>query len=233
MNGPKASPANVSLDSNHSSRSLGRRFSYTPTGVRAVKDVPYTRLLDSPNMLPKLDSEPKLHHTKASLNIPETPKTSCSDSTLAVEYFVPAVPPSESKHSLLSNEAEMADALEFQRTVSISSGQSEAFYSADEDTLTLGGKIIQCACYQNTSFKILGSVVDGKKFTSETKISESTVKAMPRLTSYSSEQDFTSQDVKPGAPIRAELSPLSASLPHDIVSSARHVFYSMKCLQIL
>jgi hypothetical protein len=143
VNGPKASPANISLDSNHSSRSLGRRFSYTPTGVRAVKDVPYTRLLDSPNLLPKLDSDSKLHHTKASLNIPEAPKTSCSDSTLAVEYFVPAVPPSESKHSLLSNEAEMADALEFQRTVSISSGQSEAFYSADEDSGMLGGKVIQ------------------------------------------------------------------------------------------
>jgi hypothetical protein len=89
-----------------------------------------------------LDSESKLHHTKASLNIPEAPKTSCSDSTLAVEYFVPAVPPSESKHSLLSNEAEMADALEFQRTVSISSGQSEAFYSADEDSGMLGGKVV-------------------------------------------------------------------------------------------
>jgi len=61
-------------------------------------------------------------------------------------------------------------------------------------------------------------VIDGKKFTSETQISESSVKPMPRLTSYSSEQDFTSQDVKPGAPIRAEL---SASVPHDIVSSAK------------
>jgi len=127
------------VDSNLSGRSLGRRFSYTPTGVRTVKDVPYTRLLDSPNLLPKLDSDSKLHNTKAALNVPETPKTSCSDSKLAVEYFVPAVPPSESRHSLLSNEAEMADALEFQRTVSISSGQSEAFYSADEDSTALGG----------------------------------------------------------------------------------------------
>ncbi|XP_059485480.1 bridge-like lipid transfer protein family member 1 isoform X2 [Neocloeon triangulifer] len=201
----KPSPANVSIDSNQSGRSLGRRFSYTPTGVKTIKDVPYTRLLDSPNMLPKLDSDSKLHNTKAALNVPETPKASSSDSKLAVEYFVPAVPPSESKHSLLSNEAEMADALEFQRTVSISSGQSEAFYSADEDSLTIGG-----------------SVVDGKKFTSETQIAETAAKPIARLTSYSSEQDITSQEAKPGEPMRSRLSPLSASVPHDIVSSVRY-----------
>ncbi|XP_065331514.1 bridge-like lipid transfer protein family member 1 isoform X1 [Cloeon dipterum] len=201
----KPSPANISINSNQSDRSLGRRFSYTPTGVKTVKDVPYTRLLDSPNLLPKLDSDSKLHNNKAALNIPETPKASSSDSKLAVEYFVPSVPPSESKHSLLSNEAEMADTLEFQRTVSISSGQSEAFYSADEDSTIVGG-----------------SVVDGKKFTSETQIAETVAKPIPRLTSYSSEQDFTSQDTKPGEPMKPRLAPLSASVPHDIISSVKY-----------
>lgn len=59
--------------------------------------VPYSRLVDySPTGLlpPKLDSDSKLHtadHNKSILSVPETeahPKSSASDSRLAVDYFV-------------------------------------------------------------------------------------------------------------------------------------------------
>ncbi|KAG8228088.1 hypothetical protein J437_LFUL000087, partial [Ladona fulva] len=72
---------------------LGRRFSCTSAGgvvpstdvTSAAKDVPYARLLDSPALPPKLDSDSRL-------DVPETvvvevPKSSCSDSKLSVDYF--------------------------------------------------------------------------------------------------------------------------------------------------
>ncbi|BES96456.1 Fragile site-associated protein C-terminus [Nesidiocoris tenuis] len=134
-----------------------RRFSYTSTIPNRSstnghsKDVPYARLMDSSptNLLPpKLDSDSRLHasdKTKGVLNIPENeslPKSSISDSKLAVDYFNSTVQqynalvnsalaqctidPSESEHSLQEQLV--------QRTVSMcSENQSEAFFSAEED----------------------------------------------------------------------------------------------------
>ncbi|XP_033221657.1 transmembrane protein KIAA1109-like [Belonocnema kinseyi] len=80
---------------------LGRRFSYTSNRGSNVKDVPYSRLVDaSPiNQLPlKLDSDSILNteRSKSILNVPEietAPKSSASDSKLAVDYF--SVPENE------------------------------------------------------------------------------------------------------------------------------------------
>ncbi|XP_043249927.1 transmembrane protein KIAA1109 isoform X1 [Colletes gigas] len=74
---------------------LGRRFSYTSMRGNSVKDVPYSRLVDASPVaqLPqKLDSDSKLHteRSKSILNVPEieaAPKSSVSDSKLAVDYF--------------------------------------------------------------------------------------------------------------------------------------------------
>ncbi|XP_046668210.1 transmembrane protein KIAA1109 homolog isoform X3 [Homalodisca vitripennis] len=141
--------------------SLGRRFSYTsctnsskPAANGQSKDVPYARLLDaSPTTLlpPKLDSDSRLHATRSILSVPEAesaPKSSVSDSKLAVDYFnttaqqynalvnsvncpsqpSSAVISSESDHSLGRDEALV------ERTVSIcSENQSEAFFSAEEE----------------------------------------------------------------------------------------------------
>ena len=73
----------------HSSRS----------GNNVTRDVPYTRLMDhSPTSIlpPKLDSDSMLNteRSKSILNVPETeaaPKSSASDSKLAVDYFNTAV----------------------------------------------------------------------------------------------------------------------------------------------
>uniref|UniRef100_A0A0A9WZW5 Fragile site-associated protein C-terminal domain-containing protein n=1 Tax=Lygus hesperus TaxID=30085 RepID=A0A0A9WZW5_LYGHE len=134
-----------------------RRFSYTSTIPNRSstnghgKDVPYARLVDSsPTGLlpPKLDSDSRLHateRTRGILNVPEVetqPKSSISDSRLAVDYFNSTaqqynalvnsalaqctIDPSESEHSL-------QDQL-VQRTISMcSENQSEAFFSAEED----------------------------------------------------------------------------------------------------
>ncbi|KAF4529366.1 hypothetical protein B566_EDAN016815, partial [Ephemera danica] len=116
--------------------SLGRRFSYT-TGFKPNKDVPYARLMDSPNFLPKLDSDSRLHtnvRSKSVLNVPETPKTSCSDSKLAVDYFIQA------EEEIVGSHHSLTEEMKVQRTVSMGSeNQSEAFFSADEDTTTLSG----------------------------------------------------------------------------------------------
>lgn len=69
------------------------------SGSNVTRDVPYTRLMDhSPtNILPpKLDSDSVLNaeRSKSILNVPETegaPKSSASDSKLAVDYFNTAV----------------------------------------------------------------------------------------------------------------------------------------------
>ncbi|XP_048267008.1 transmembrane protein KIAA1109 homolog isoform X2 [Bombus terrestris] len=74
---------------------LGRRFSYTSIRGSSVKDVPYSRLVDASPVvqLPqKLDSDSKLHteRSKSILSVPEietAPKSSVSDSKLAVDYF--------------------------------------------------------------------------------------------------------------------------------------------------
>ncbi|XP_015586515.1 uncharacterized protein KIAA1109 isoform X3 [Cephus cinctus] len=79
---------------------LGRRFSYTSIRGSNIKDVPYSRLVDaSPiTQLPqKLESDSKLNseRSKSILSVPEietAPKSSASDSKLAVDYFnAPAV----------------------------------------------------------------------------------------------------------------------------------------------
>ncbi|XP_049857041.1 transmembrane protein KIAA1109 homolog isoform X4 [Schistocerca gregaria] len=158
-----ASPSPVSTYSDK--RGLGRRFSYTSSGPNRAsaschQAVPYSRLVDnSPTLLlpPKLDSDSKLHHPESSksiLSVPEAeapPKSSVSDSRLAVDYFTTdeetqqstseqhdaAVPnvSSESRQSLTADAAEEILCKEVQRTVSMSSeNHSEAFYSADEET---------------------------------------------------------------------------------------------------
>ncbi|XP_057320080.1 bridge-like lipid transfer protein family member 1 isoform X4 [Microplitis mediator] len=74
---------------------LGRRFSYTSIRGSNLKDVPYSRLVDaSPiTQLPqKLDSDSKLNseRSRSILSVPEidsAPKSSVSDSKLAVDYF--------------------------------------------------------------------------------------------------------------------------------------------------
>ncbi|OAD56139.1 hypothetical protein WN48_04013 [Eufriesea mexicana] len=74
---------------------LDRRFSYTSMRGSSVKDVPYSRLVDASPVvqLPqKLDSDSKLHteRSKSILSVPEietAPKSSVSDSKLAVDYF--------------------------------------------------------------------------------------------------------------------------------------------------
>nr|XP_012134687.1 PREDICTED: uncharacterized protein KIAA1109 isoform X12 [Megachile rotundata] len=74
---------------------LDRRFSYTSMRGNNVKDVPYSRLVDASPVaqLPqKLDSDSKLHteRSKSILSVPEietAPKSSVSDSKLAVDYF--------------------------------------------------------------------------------------------------------------------------------------------------
>ncbi|XP_014242068.1 uncharacterized protein KIAA1109 isoform X2 [Cimex lectularius] len=135
-----------------------RRFSYTSTTPNRSstnghgKDVPYSRLVDSsPTSLlpPKLDSDSRLHASdkaRSILSVPESeiqPKSSISDSKLAVDYFnstaqqynalvnsalaqVCTIDPSESEHSLQEQLV--------QRTISMcSENQSEAFFSAEED----------------------------------------------------------------------------------------------------
>ncbi|XP_069702783.1 bridge-like lipid transfer protein family member 1 isoform X3 [Periplaneta americana] len=164
-----ASPSPVSCYGDK--RALGRRFSYTSASNRSgnnatTRDVPYARLVDnSPTNLlpPKLDSDSMLNaeRSKSILSVPETegaPKSSISDSKLAVDYFntpptkesyqqgtsnvvlvtkptlSSEVNPSESHHSLSMDNAEENLRKEVQRTVSMSSeNHSEAFYSADED----------------------------------------------------------------------------------------------------
>ncbi|EZA51340.1 hypothetical protein X777_10025 [Ooceraea biroi] len=91
LNVASASP----LISNEDRKPLDRRFSYTSMRGPNAKDVPYSRLIDaSPvTQLPqKLDSDSKLNaeRSKSILSVPEietAPKSSVSDSKLAVDYF--------------------------------------------------------------------------------------------------------------------------------------------------
>nr|CAD7595535.1 unnamed protein product [Timema genevievae] len=159
--GNNESPSPVSSHSDK--RPPSRRFSYTSTSNRIannIRDVPYARLMDhSPTNLlqPKLDSDSKLNneHNNSTLGVPEkeqTPKSSVSDSKLAVNYFTTAsaeprsltevvIPgmggrcnPSDTHHILDKVESV---GQEVQRTVSMSSeNHSEAFYSADEEVIS-------------------------------------------------------------------------------------------------
>ncbi|XP_051162533.1 transmembrane protein KIAA1109 homolog isoform X5 [Leptopilina boulardi] len=91
LSATSASPLTGSCDR----KSLGRRFSYTSNRGSNIRDVPYSRLVDaSPiSQLPqKLDSDSILNteRSKSILNVPEietAPKSSVSDSKLAVDYF--------------------------------------------------------------------------------------------------------------------------------------------------
>nr|CAD7411814.1 unnamed protein product [Timema cristinae] len=97
--GNNESPSPIS--SHNDKRPPSRRFSYTSANNRIannIRDVPYARLMDhSPTNLlqPKLDSDSKLNneHNISTLSVPEkeqTPKSSVSDSKLAVNYFTMA-----------------------------------------------------------------------------------------------------------------------------------------------
>ncbi|XP_014476117.1 PREDICTED: uncharacterized protein KIAA1109 isoform X1 [Dinoponera quadriceps] len=91
LNVASASPLISSVDR----KPLDRRFSYTSMRGPNVKDVPYSRLIDASPVaqLPqKLDSDSKLNaeRSKSILSVPEietAPKSSVSDSKLAVDYF--------------------------------------------------------------------------------------------------------------------------------------------------
>ncbi|CAH1406051.1 unnamed protein product [Nezara viridula] len=147
-----------------------RRFSYTSTTPNSrssngpARDVPYSRLLDaSPTSLfpPKLETDNvsmrlsagSAEKTRSILSVPQEstesqPKSSISDSKLAVDYFNSTVQqynalvnsaiahqcevdPSESDHSLQEQLV--------QRTISMcSENQSEGFFSAEEE-LSQGG----------------------------------------------------------------------------------------------
>ncbi|XP_020299521.1 uncharacterized protein KIAA1109 isoform X8 [Pseudomyrmex gracilis] len=91
LNVASASP----LISGDDRKPLDRRFSYTSMRGPNAKDVPYSRLIDASPVaqLPqKLDSDSKLNaeRSKSILSVPEietVPKSSVSDSKLAVDYF--------------------------------------------------------------------------------------------------------------------------------------------------
>ncbi|KAK9874269.1 hypothetical protein WA026_002622 [Henosepilachna vigintioctopunctata] len=153
---------NTSID-----RRSNRRFSSSSVRSAITKDVPYARLIDTCTPLlttAKLDSDSKLHMEKGKLSvitaeIDSTPKSSISDSKLAVDYFnapksevVDVQGPSmnvfaESPGANVSlnesmsqqsigtrNSSEERLQKEVQRTTSMSSeNHSEAFFSADED----------------------------------------------------------------------------------------------------
>ncbi|KAK6639579.1 hypothetical protein RUM43_007852 [Polyplax serrata] len=132
-------------------RAIRRRFSCTSAGnskstAGAGKEVPYFRLIESrTGSLKPVRREPD----KAILTVPEQeaqPRSSASDSKLAVDYFErpseasgdgSATKWNETLHSVstsleLDENKTMGQAME--RTMSITSeNQSEVFYSADED----------------------------------------------------------------------------------------------------
>uniref|UniRef100_A0A8D8V2G3 Uncharacterized protein KIAA1109 n=1 Tax=Cacopsylla melanoneura TaxID=428564 RepID=A0A8D8V2G3_9HEMI len=140
---------------------LPRRFSYNNASLRTINGVPYARLIDSSptGTLPhKLDSESRLHTARSILSVPESglpPKSSVSDSRLAVDYFVAGsgsagggVSPaslirredtlpvgSESEQSLYTMGNELSGTLPlYPRTVSLcSENQSDVFFSAEEE----------------------------------------------------------------------------------------------------
>ncbi|KAI5719668.1 hypothetical protein M8J76_013196 [Diaphorina citri] len=134
---------------------LPRRFSYNNASLRTINGVPYARLIDSSptGTLPhRLDSDSRLHTARSILSVPESneaglpPKSSVSDSRLAVDYFVAPAPnlgtgtddipaASESEQSLYNSGGEVTGALPpYPRTVSLcSENQSDVFFSAEEE----------------------------------------------------------------------------------------------------
>ncbi|KAF7285801.1 hypothetical protein GWI33_009982 [Rhynchophorus ferrugineus] len=144
-------------------RKSNRRFSSTSMKGTLIKEVPYSRLIDTSatNLPSKLDSDSKLHSDKTKLNVIDSsdllPKNSASDSKLAVDYFTnselkgdmvssvkratgdinimsKSFNGSDSQYSLGGEVCEEQLLKEVQRTTSMSSeNHSEAFFSADED----------------------------------------------------------------------------------------------------
>ncbi|KAI5721596.1 hypothetical protein M8J77_022751 [Diaphorina citri] len=143
------------IDSSPTEPTLPRRFSYNNASLRTINGVPYARLIDSSptGTLPhRLDSDSRLHTARSILSVPESneaglpPKSSVSDSRLAVDYFVAPAPnlgtgtddipaASESEQSLYNSGGEVTGALPpYPRTVSLcSENQSDVFFSAEEE----------------------------------------------------------------------------------------------------
>lgn len=136
-------------------RPVRRRFSCTSASNTKshAKEVPYSRLVESsPTSLKPMRRE--LNLDRSILRVPELesqPRSSASDSKLAVDYFQQTIDASEdlerndwneSRHSL-STAIELENQRiyqEVQRTVSVGSeNQSEIFYSADEELTALSG----------------------------------------------------------------------------------------------
>nr|CAD7425599.1 unnamed protein product [Timema monikensis] len=207
--GNNESPSPIS--SHNDKRPPSRRFSYTSANNRIannIRDVPYARLMDhSPTNLlqPKLDSDSKLNneHNISTLSVPEkeqTPKSSVSDSKLAVNYFTMA---SAEPHSLIevvipgmggrcnaSDTHHILDKVEsggqeVQRTVSMSSeNHSEAFYSADEEVISQHA----CSSASRTSSlrhsaatSLQDTFMNRKKFSSEINIVPNSSHMVPLL----------------------------------------------------
>ncbi|XP_012270662.1 uncharacterized protein KIAA1109 isoform X2 [Orussus abietinus] len=115
-------------------KSLGRRFSYTSMRGANLKDVPYSRLVDASPIIQlpqKLDSDSKLNteRSKSILNVPEietAPKSSASDSKLAVDYFNAPVTDrfqqSSSPQSLPTVPTETGGGLEIRQNVKSTEG---------------------------------------------------------------------------------------------------------------
>lgn len=88
-----------SIEKDTPDHKVNRRFSSTSIRGSFIKEVPYSRLIEtSPANLPvKLDSDSKLHAEKSKLQVATEgseflPKNSVSDSKLAVDYFNAPVP---------------------------------------------------------------------------------------------------------------------------------------------
>lgn len=124
-----------------SERKNNRRFSSTSMKSALMKEVPYSRLIDtSPSNLPtKLDSDSKLHSDKTKLNVTETsdllPKNSASDSKLAVDYFT-ASENNTIKIDLLKKSSELTKG----GTTNDVSVMSKSFNGSDSQ-YSLGGEL--------------------------------------------------------------------------------------------
>ncbi|XP_026670200.1 transmembrane protein KIAA1109, partial [Ceratina calcarata] len=125
---------------------LDRRFSYTSMRGSCTKDVPYSRLVDASPVaqLPqKLDSDSKLHteRSKSILSVPEieaAPKSSVSDSKLAVDYFNANEEPFESNSPqslpIVSSELKFSDSMQTStKTVNMSDSRHSLYMKSESD----------------------------------------------------------------------------------------------------
>ncbi|KAJ8982559.1 hypothetical protein NQ317_005030 [Molorchus minor] len=118
-------------------RRVNRRFSSTSIKSSLLKEVPYSRLIETgpANLSTKLDSDSKLQCEKSKLTVcgdstELLPKNSVSDSKLAVDYFnAPTFDP-----SLLSTTGPNSDK-------SVSPQPTEITFNASESHHSLGGRI--------------------------------------------------------------------------------------------